>query len=93
VVANSGGSVTNALPAGQRVAVGSMIPYAGTLNDTNINLALPAKSTAFFWNGSSYDQSTRGATSWSVAIPIAVGQGFFLNSKSDHNWVQTLPAN
>jgi hypothetical protein len=93
VVVNSGESITNALPAGTQVLVGSMIPYAGDLNNTNINLALPAKSTASFWTGTSYDTSIRGASAWNPNLPIEVGQGFFLNSKSAYNWVQTLPSN
>jgi hypothetical protein len=93
VAANVGASTTNALPANILVMVGSKIPYAGDLNDTNINLlAVPAKSTAQFWNGSGYTTSTKGVT-WSPALPIAVGQGFFLNSKAAHDWIQTLPAN
>jgi hypothetical protein len=92
VLANVGASVTNALPSGQLVLVGSQLPYAGDLNDTNLALNLPAKSAAQTWNGSGYTASVRG-TSWSPALPIAVGQGFFLNSKAAYNWVQTLPAN
>jgi hypothetical protein len=92
VLANVGASVTNALPANVLVLVGSQLPYAGDLNDTNLALNLPAKSTAQIWNGSGYTPSVRG-TSWSPALPIAVGQGFFLNSKAAYNWVQTLPAN
>jgi hypothetical protein len=93
VVVNAGESITNALPAGVQVAVGSMIPYAGDLNNTNINLNLPAKSTASLWNGTAYQVSTKGAAGWSPALPLAVGQGFFLNSKAAYDWVQTLPAN
>jgi hypothetical protein len=87
-----GASVTNALPAGVLVLVGSKIPYAGDINDTNLNLALPSKSTAQFWNGSGYTTISR-TTVWAPLQPVAVGQGFFLNSKAAHDWVQTLPAN
>lgn len=88
----SGASTTNSLPAGVLVLVGSPVPYAGDLNDTNLNLNLPAKSSAQFWNGAGYTPSSK-ATTWSPALPVAVGQGFFLNSKSAYNWVQTLPSN
>jgi hypothetical protein len=92
VACNVGASVTNALPAGVLVLVGSKIPYAGDINDTNLNLALPSKSTAQFWNGSGYTTISR-TTVWAPLQPVAVGQGFFLNSKAAHDWVQTLPAN
>jgi hypothetical protein len=93
VIVGPGESVTNSLPAGQLVLVGSPIPYAGTLNSTNIGLlGVPAKSSAQFWTGSGYTASGKGTT-WSPDLPIAVGQGFFLNSKSAYDWVQTLPAN
>jgi hypothetical protein len=87
---NPGGSVTNALPAALAL-VGSALPYGGTLNSTNIGLlAVPAKSTAQFWTGSGYTASGKGAT-WSPDIAIAVGQGFFINSKTATNWIQYLP--
>jgi hypothetical protein len=92
VACNVGATVTNSLPAGVLVLVGSKIPYAGDMNDTNLNLALPSKSTAQVWNGAGYTSSGR-TTTWSPALPIGVAQGFFLNSKSAHDWVQTLPAN
>jgi hypothetical protein len=91
VVAAPGASVTNSLPAGELVLVGSMIPYAGDLNDTNLNLNLPNKSTAQIWDGTGYQSSLKSGT-WSPAYQINVGQGFFLNSKSAYDWVQTLPA-
>jgi hypothetical protein len=93
VVVNAGESITNALPAGTRVLVGSMIPFAGTLDNTNINLTLPAKSTASTWNGSAYETAIRGASGWNPPLPVGVAEGFFLNSKSAYNWTQTLPAN
>jgi hypothetical protein len=93
VIVGPGESVTNSLPAGQLVLVGSPIPYAGTLNSTNIGLlGVPAKSSAQFWTGTGYTASTK-ATTWGPDLPIAVGQGFFLNSKTAYDWVQTLPAN
>jgi hypothetical protein len=93
LAANSGESVTNALPENQLVMVGSPLPYAGDLNTPELGLlAVPAKSTAQFWNGSGYTLSTKGAT-WSPALPVSVGEGFFLNSKTATNWVQTAPSN
>jgi len=93
VLANVGAKVTNSLPGGVLALVGSQIPYAGDLNNSNLNLtSLPNKSTAQVWNGSGYNLSTLSGT-WTPAYPIAVGQGFFVNSKTATNWVQTLPAN
>jgi hypothetical protein len=93
VAAAPGSSVSNALPAGTLVMVGSILPYAGDINDTNLNLvSLPAKSSAQFWNGSGYDIYGKAAT-WSPARTVNVADGFFVNSKTATNWVQTLPAN
>jgi hypothetical protein len=93
VLANVGGSVTNVLPGGVLIFVGSQIPYAGTLNTSNLNLtSLPAKSQAQLWNGAGYDLSSLSGT-WSPDRPVNVAQGFFLNSKAPTNWVQVLPAN
>jgi hypothetical protein len=71
--------------------VGSIIPYAGDLNNTNINLLnVPKGSTASFWNGGGYTPSTKGAAVWSPAIAINPADGFFISSKAANNWVQTL---
>lgn len=94
VIVGPGGSVTNHLLAGISTAVASMIPYAGDLNTTNIGLGVLAKnSTASFWAGSYYTNSTKGATIWTPALPINVADGFFLNSKTAVDWIQNLPAN
>jgi hypothetical protein len=93
VAAAPGGSVTNSVPGGSLVLVGSILPYAGTLNDTNLNLNLPNKSTLSMWNGNGFDNSTKQSTGWNPDLPISVGQGFFVNSASAFDWVQTLPAN
>jgi hypothetical protein len=93
VAASPGGSVTNSLPANTRVLVGSILPYAGDVNDTNLNLNLPNKSLISVWNGNGYDNSTKTASGWTTALPLTVGQGFFLNSAAAFDWVQTLPAN
>jgi hypothetical protein len=92
VIPGPGKSTTNALPAAVQVLVGSTIPYAGDLNSTNIGLLTLAKgSTASFWTGSGYSVSTKGSAVWSPATAIAVADGFFLNSKTATNWVQSLP--
>jgi hypothetical protein len=93
VACNVGASVTNALPANVLVLVGSKIPYAGDLNDTNLAINLPAKSIAQFWTGAGYTSSTRGVSAWVPALSVGVAQGFFLNSKAPYDWIQTLPAN
>jgi hypothetical protein len=93
VAAAPGGSATNSLPGGALALVGSKLPYAGDLNDTNINLNLPNKSSVSVWNGNGFDNSQRTASGWTVALPLSVGEGFFVNSSSAFDWVQTLPAN
>jgi hypothetical protein len=93
VILGPGESITNALPAGVFVLVGSPVPFAGDLNDTNINLNLANKSQVQLWNGSTYDNYTRGGGVWPANPGLAVGQGFFLKSQNAQDWVQTLPAN
>jgi hypothetical protein len=94
VIVGPGESTTNALPLGAQVLVGSAIPYAGDLNTPAIGLLTLAKgSTANFWNGTGYTFSSKGSAIWAPALAINVSDGFFLNSKTATNWVQTLPAN
>jgi hypothetical protein len=82
------------LPAGAQVLVGSAIPYAGDLNTPAIGLLTLAKgSVASFWTGAGYSASSKGSAVWSPATAINVADGFFLNSKTATNWVQSLPAN
>jgi len=92
-VAGGSGGVTNALPSGVFVLVGSAIPFAGDLNSTNINLNLANKSQVQLWNGTSYDNYTKGGGAWPVNPGISVAQGFFLKSQTATNWVQALPGN
>lgn len=94
VVANVGTSVTNPLAADVLTLTGSLIPYADTLNGTNLGLAgAPQGSILYKWNGSGYTSSTRGKSVWSPDLSIDVGESFFIRSAADFNWVQTLPAN
>jgi hypothetical protein len=87
-----GGTTTNALTANVITLVGSQIPYATDLNDTNntLNLlALPSKSQIQIWNGSGFTIVNK-TTTWSPDQQIGVGQGFFIKAPSTTNWVQTL---
>jgi hypothetical protein len=93
VAAPVGGSVTQSLSAGLFVLVGSKVPYAGDLNDTNLALTqLAAKSQVQKWNGVGFDSYTKG-TSWPVNPGLSVAEGFFLKSQTATQWVQSLPAN
>ena len=93
VAAPVGGSVTQALPAGLFVLVGSKVPYAGDLNDTNLALTqLLAKSQVQKWNGAGFDNYTKGTT-WPANPGISVAEGFFLKSQNATQWIQSLPAN
>jgi hypothetical protein len=92
LVVNSGETVTNALPEGAQVLVGSSLPYAGTINTPELGLlALDKGSSANFWTGSGYTLVTKGATAWAPDQAINVGDGFFINSKTAVDWVQTAP--
>ncbi len=96
VVPNPGGnSVTNPLPAGSLVLVGSTIPLSGTFNDVgtnafNLNATLPNKSQVQLWNGSGFAAYTKGAAGFSPNPALSPAQGFFVKSASAVNWVQTL---
>jgi len=92
VIPANNSSTTNALPAGALVLVGSTIPYAGDLNDTNLNLgpALANKSQIQVWNGTGFTATSKSGGVWTPNLSLAVAQGFFVDSKTATNWVQTL---
>jgi len=95
VVPASGSSSSNSLPAGTLVLVGSKLPVGGHFNDVgtntfNLNATFPNKSTVQLWNGAGFDSYTKGATGFTANPAYSVGQGFFANSASATNWVQTL---
>jgi hypothetical protein len=97
VVANPGTSVTNPVTAVYNL-VGSDLPYATDLNDTNgygLNLSsLPSKASIETWNGSAFTVSSKSGSGWSPDAQLTVGEGFFLKLNSGtSNWIQTLPAN
>jgi hypothetical protein len=94
VVVGPGQSVTNPLTGGAIRLVGSAIPYADTLNGTNLGLASAPNGTILYkWNGSGYTSSTRGKAAWDPNLTINVGESFFIKPTSTFNWVQTLPSN
>jgi len=91
-----GGSVTNGpYAAGQFVLAGSIIPFTGDLNDTNLNLgtSLPNKSVIDVWNGNGFTACNKAAGVWTPDVVITNGEGFFIVAKTATNWVQTLPSN
>jgi hypothetical protein len=94
VIVNVGGSASNGLAANVTTLVGSMIPYADTLNGTNLGLAsAPNGSSLYQWNGSGYTPSSKTKAGWNPNLSIAVGESFFIRPSSNFTWVQTLPAN
>jgi hypothetical protein len=94
LVVGPGVSTTNALPAGVQALVGSALPYAGTLNSPEIGLlALDKGSVINQWNGTGYTVSAKSATAWSPDLSVNVADGWFINSKTAKDWVQTAPAN
>jgi hypothetical protein len=96
VIVNSGGSVTNTLPAGYSL-VGSPIPYTGDVTTDTANIALTQvlanKSQLLDWNSGSqgYDTAVgKAGGAWSSTFPITVGEGFFIKAQNaGSNWVQT----
>jgi hypothetical protein len=94
VVANVGSSVTNNLAAGVTTLVGSLIPWADSLNGTNLGLAgAPNGSSLYKWNGTGYTASSKAKAGWNPNLTINVGESFFITPSSNYVWVQTLPAN
>jgi len=96
VVPNPGGNTaTNSLPAATLALVGSVLPVSGTFNDVgtnafNLNATLPNKSSVQVWNGSGFTAYVKTATGFAGSPAYTAGQGFFVNSASAVNWVQTL---
>jgi len=95
VPAPGGNTATNGLPAGSLALVGSILPISGNFNDVgtnsfNLNSSLPNKSTVQLWNGSGFTGYTKSATGFAGNPAYTAGQGFFIQSASAANWVQTL---
>jgi hypothetical protein len=90
-----GASTTNFIPAGVFVLAGSTIPFTGDLNDTNLNLGstLANKSAIEVWNGNGFTGSSKAGGVWTPNLTLSAGEGFFIQSKTATNWVQTLPSN
>jgi hypothetical protein len=84
---------TNSLPSQVFKLVGSTVPYAGDLSDTNLNIGptLPNKSSIQVWNGSGFTLASKGGGVWNTNLSISVGQGFFVQSSSAVDWVQPAP--
>jgi len=94
-------TATNTIPAGYQL-LGSSVPYADYVtNAATINISSPAGGTQILlWNqvNQSFDTYVYTALShaWKLngvnTTPfLNVAQGFFLNSGSSYNWVQTGP--
>jgi len=95
VPAPGGNTATNSLPAGTLALIGSKLPVSGNFNDVgtnsfNLNASLPNKSTVQLWNGSGFTSYTKGATGFTANPAYTTAMGFFVNSASAANWVQTL---
>lgn len=104
IVVPNGGSVTNGLPIGFTLN-GSPIPYSGNIaingqndGDTNMNFGGPLTKQAqiLTWDTTlqSYVTTLKGGSpaTWGATVPIAPGQGFFINNKNGPatNAVETL---
>ena len=86
-----GGTVTNNLTGGVFALIGSPIPFSDTLAGTNINLKLPTGSQVQVWNGAGFSVATKTPTSWSPNLTIQPGQGFFVKTSVNTNFVETMP--
>jgi hypothetical protein len=94
VLAGPGQSVTNQLAAGVLTLTGSKLPYADTLNGTNLGLnTAPSGSVVYKWNGAGYTPSSKPKAAWSPDLSISVGEAFFVQTPSGFTWVQSIPAN
>jgi hypothetical protein len=103
VVTPAGGSVTNNAGTGLQL-LGSQTPYTDVVtNQSTINLGSPTLaggSSLELWNSTTGkfilftlqgNNWTRNPGSVVTNPPVAVGQGFFVNSGTPVSWVQTLP--
>jgi len=107
VAVNSGGSNVMTLTGNQYNMVGCVVPAAGVVSNSVINMYPPDGTILFTWNGTGfagnvYDtQVGADANNWyngdeSATAPtpvINVGQGFFLFPSSTYQWTNSLPAN
>jgi hypothetical protein len=94
VLAGPGQSVTNQLVGGVLTLTGSKLPYADTLNGTNLGLnSAPSGSVVYKWNGAGYTPSSKPKAVWSPDLSISVGEAFFVQTPSGFTWVQSIPAN
>lgn len=96
IAVQSGQMTTNSIPANNFALVGSQIPYAGDLTDTNLNLgpSLPNRSSIQIWDNSgagSFSSVSKVLGSWSANPTIQVGEGVFVQSPSATDWVQKAP--
>lgn len=88
--------VTNSLTAGAFVLAGSPLPIGGNLTDTNLNLGptLANKSSIQIWDNSGpggFVAANKSFGVWSTNLTLNVGQGFFIQSATTTNWIQSLP--
>jgi hypothetical protein len=90
ILVPNGGSVTNSFTGGLYALVGSPIPYTDTLSGTNLNLTVGVGSSVLVWNGAGFTTSTKTPVSWNPNPTITPGQGFFVRTSSNTNWIQTL---
>jgi hypothetical protein len=98
VIPNSGSSVTSSVPAGFSL-VGTVLPVSGDLvasgaGTLNLGPSLPNKSSIQTWDNSgsgAFVGSSKAAGVWTPNQTINPGQGFFINSPTATNWVQSLP--
>ena len=86
--------------------VGSSIPYAGAIDNTNINLPFSSGDVVYLWSGTDYASYTFIGTgvgdngysfvdvnnAWVPSPTLTVGQGFFYStgSGSSANWTQNI---
>jgi hypothetical protein len=94
-VSSGGTNATNIVNTTQ--LMGSPIPFAGTLNDSgpgtiNLGAVLPNKSTVSTWDvpSQTFIIATKTAGNWNTNLNISIAQGFFINSKSNVVWSQSL---
>jgi len=94
VLGGPGKSVTNQLASGVLTLTGSLLPYADTLNGTNLGLnTAPSGSFIYKWNGAGYTTCSKPKSAWSPDLTVNVGEAFFIQPASAFTWVQSIPAN
>jgi hypothetical protein len=87
-VPDAASAVTN-VQAGNNL-LGYPYPVEKTLKTSGLATA-PNNTTAFFWNGTAYVQSTRFPFGWTPDETMGLAEGFWLIGQAGFTWTEAKP--